>query len=175
MPTPQDPQSVGQEPAIPDELKAHATWGRLEHQIRWYDKKSGHCQWWYKTLKVVQVVLAVAIPLLSQLPASVVVRGLTVQLAALSTSVAGALIAILEGVQSLNQFATLWITYRSTAERLKHEKYLFLGVAGPYRGLAEGERLIVLAERVEEHVSTEHANWFNESKRALTDKQERKQ
>ena len=56
-------------------------------------------------------------------------------------------------------------TYRATAERLKHEKFLFLAVAGPYKGQTEPERLIALAERVEEHVSTEHANWFNEARR----------
>jgi len=49
--------------------------------------------------------------------------------------------------------------YRSTAERLKHEKYLFLSAAGPYKGLSETDRLIALAERVEELVSAEHANW----------------
>jgi len=33
-----------------------------------------------------------------------------------------------------------------------------------------------LAERVEEHVSTEHANWFNEARRVGTStKQERKE
>ena len=55
--------------------------------------------------------------------------------------------------------------YRATAERLKHEKFLFLSAAGPYRGLIVPDALILLAERVEEHVSTEHANWFNETRR----------
>ncbi|XHO06371.1 hypothetical protein ACEQUB_03293 [Ralstonia syzygii] len=69
----------------------------------------------------------------------------------------------------MNQYSTLWVTYRATAERLKHEQYLFLSSAGPYnKGLSEPDRLVVLAERVEEHVSTEHANWFNETRRAST-------
>jgi len=57
---------------------------------------------------------------------------------------------------------------------VKHEKYLFLSAAGPYRGLPEPERLIHLAERVEEHVSTEHANWFNETQRVAIAKAESK-
>lgn len=65
----------------------------------------------------------------------------------------------------MNQYATLWVTYRATTERLKHEQYLFLASAGPYKSLTEADRLITLAERVEEHVSTEHANWFNETRR----------
>jgi hypothetical protein len=45
--------------------------------------------------------------------------------------------------------------------------YLFLSSAGPYRGFSEEDRLVQLAERVEEHVSTEHANWFNETRRVV--------
>jgi hypothetical protein len=41
--------------------------------------------------------------------------------------------------------------------------------------LAEADRLIALAERVEEHVSTEHANWFNETRRSATPKTEGKE
>ena len=84
------------------------------------------------------------------------------------TALAGTAIALMEALQQMNQYSSLWLTYRSTAERLKHEKYLFLSVAGPYRGLSEPERLIQLAERVEEHVSTEHANWFNETRRVAS-------
>src|SRR3712207_9488676 len=50
----------------------------------------------------------------------------------------------------------LWVLYRSTAEALKHEKFLFLSCAGPY---ATADRLRVLAERVEGLVSQEHAKW----------------
>jgi len=46
---------------------------------------------------------------------------------------------------------------------LKHEKFLFLSAAGPYRDLTDETRLVKLAERVEERVSIEHANWFSES------------
>jgi hypothetical protein len=141
--------------AVPD----HAAWHRLEDQLKWYDKKSSRCQWWYKSLKFVQISLAVLIPILSQIDPLY---------AKWSTSIAGAMIAVLEAVQHMNQYSTLWVTYRATAERLKHEKFLFLSGAGPYKGLSEHERIITLAERVEEHVSTEHANWFNETRRNIT-------
>lgn len=68
------------------------------------------------------------------------------------SSLCGVLIAVLEAVQQMNQYSTLWVTYRATAERLKHEQYLFLSVAGPYKGMTDGDRLVTLAERVEEHV-----------------------
>jgi hypothetical protein len=37
-----------------------------------------------------------------------------------------AVIVVLEGAQHLYQFHEQWITYRSTAEALKHERYLYL-------------------------------------------------
>lgn len=143
----------------PDSVAGHPAWVRLEDQINWYDRASVRSQRFYKWLKLLQVVLAVGIPIASHLKPEV---------AKWVTSGAGALIALLEAIQHMNQYSTLWITYRSTAERLKHEKFLFLSIAGPYKGLAEAERLIALAERVEEHVSTEHANWINEVKRPAT-------
>ncbi len=144
----------------PSWAENHPAWLRLEDQLAWYDRKSRYAQRWYKWLKIIQVVLAISIPIVSQ-----IVDGIGKWL----TSIAGGLIAVIEAVQHMNQYSTLWITYRSTAERLKHEKFLFLSVAGPYRGLTEPERLIGLAERVEEHVSTEHANWFNDSRRVITE------
>jgi len=137
----------------------HPAWHRLEDQLQWYDNKSTQSQKWYKRLKLVQISLAVLIPVASHLEPTY---------AKWATSIAGALVAILEGVQHVNQYSTLWITYRATAEHLKHEKFLFLSAAGPYKGQDESERLIALAERVEEHVSTEHANWFNETRRVVT-------
>lgn len=147
------------EPPVPAFASTHPAWFRLENQANWYDDKSQHSQRWYKRLKIAQVSLAVLIPATSLLPEDC---------AKWMASIAGILIAVLEAVQQMNQYSTLWVTYRATAERLKHEKYLFLSAAGPYKNLSEPDRLIALAERVEEHVSTEHANWFNETRRAAT-------
>ena len=151
-----DKNNMPSEPPIPESVKGHPAWFRLIDQRNWYDKKSQHCQCWYKRLKIAQVTLAVLIPATSLLPA---------ECAKWAASIAGILIAVLEAVQQMNQYSTLWVTYRATAERLKHEQYLFLSNAGPYKGMAESDRLVALAERVEEHVSTEHANWFNETRR----------
>ena len=145
--------------SVPEWAVSHPAWVRLEDQLSWYDNKSDHCQNWYKRLKFIQISLAVLIPVFSQLDP---------EYAKWDTSIAGVMIAILEGMQHLNQYSMLWVAYRATAERLKHEKYLFLSAAGPYKGQVEQDRLITLAERVEEHVSTEHANWFNETQRAAS-------
>jgi hypothetical protein len=124
------------------------TWERLEDQIGWYDRRSSYNQRMFKWLKIVQVACAAAVPLSAGLdgPASV-------------TGGLGALIVVLEGLQQMNQYHQNWITYRSTAEALKHEKYLYLAGAGPY-GAAE-DATALLAERIEGLVSQEHAKWVS--------------
>jgi Protein of unknown function (DUF4231) len=57
-----------------------------------------------------------------------------------------AAIVVFEGAQHLYQLQEHWISYRSTAEALKHERYLYLARVGPYVG---EDRHRVLAERIE--------------------------
>src|SRR6266853_5809373 len=118
---------------------------RLEDQINWYDKKSGYNQRMFKTLKAATLILSVSIPLAAAFTKAII------------TGALGAAIALIEGLQQLNQYHHNWITYRSTAEALKHEKYLFLSTAGPYASATNPTAL--LAERVESSVSQEHAKW----------------
>jgi hypothetical protein len=121
------------------------TWDRLEDQIDWYDKKSGQSQRAYKRTKVTQLVVAAAVPVSAVLgPPQVLTAGL------------GALVLTIEAIQQLFQWQTTWVQYRSTAEALKHERYLYLAEAGPYVG---ADRHRVLAEQIEGLVSQEHAKW----------------
>jgi hypothetical protein len=124
---------------------ADPTLERLEDQIGWYDRKSNFNQHTFKWLKVVEIGAAGLVPLFSGFKLPWVAGSL------------GALIAILEGVLQLNQYHHNWITYRSTCESLKHEKYLYLAGAGPYAAAASPHAL--LAERIESLVSQEHAKW----------------
>jgi hypothetical protein len=122
------------------------TMQRLEDQIRWYDSHSTTNQWMFKVLKIIVIAAAALIPFLVgfNLP-KWVVGGF------------GVLIAVLEGLQQLNQYHANWITYRSTSEALKHEKFLFLAAAGPYAAAIVPR--VLLAERIESLVSQEHAKW----------------
>lgn len=120
-------------------------WDRLEDQLDWYDRKSSAAQRAFKRIKLAEMVLAASIPVLSAAGPPAWVLGAL-----------GGAVVVLEGVQQLYQYQSNWITYRGTAEALKHEKYLYLAHAGPYTGR---ERERVLAERVEGLVSQEHAKW----------------
>ena len=131
--------------AVPPPVAEDPTWERLEDQIRWYDRKSGESQRRYKWLKLLELAVAAALPVVAGVESAVwVIGGLA------------AVIVVLEGSQHLYQFHEHWITYRSTAEALKHERYLYLANAGPY--LAD-DRHSQLAERIEGLISQEHAKW----------------
>ena len=111
------------------------TLARLEDQIRWYSRKSRANRVRFKALKTTTIVSAALIPALTlaKLPYwDQVVAGL------------GVLIAIVEGLQQLNQYHSNWTAYRASSEALKHEKFLYLAGAGPYR--TGSDALATLAE-----------------------------
>jgi hypothetical protein len=130
--------------AVPAEAE-DPTWVRLEDQLGWYSRKSVENQRLYKWLKLLEIAVAAVLPVVAAVHSPVWVTGGL-----------AAVIVVLEGAQHLYQFQEHWITYRSTAEALKHERYLYLAEAGPY---ASDNRHGQLAERLEGLISQEHAKW----------------
>jgi hypothetical protein len=130
-----------------------ASWQRLEEQITWYSRGARRNKRWYLRIKVVQIVSAAVIPVLAATSLPTWVAGAL-----------GALIVVLESIQQLFQFHSNWTHYRSTSEALKHEKFLYLAHAGAYATCANPEAL--LAERIENRVSQEHASWASEQNQA---------
>jgi Protein of unknown function (DUF4231) len=120
---------------------------RLNDEIAWYDRKSNYNQRAFKLLKGWTIIAAALVPLL----AAFGVRDVRI------ASAIAASIAIVEGIQQLNQYQTNWILFRSTCESLKHENFLYLSSGGPYRNIENP--LALLAERVEGLVSQEQAKW----------------
>jgi len=133
------PGSTDQEP--------DSGYSRLEQQIQWYDTKSSESQKWFKGTRLAQLGLTACIPVLA-----------FAEIAPATAAVA-ALALVLSAVQELNQWQHNWITYRSTAEALRHEKYAFLGKVAPYDCPTETERHSTLVQRVESLISTEHSKW----------------
>ncbi len=124
---------------------------RLETQIGWYDQKSLECQHTYKRIKIAEIVAAAVIPLLAAAGTN------KYMWLPWLTGILGVVITVFEGLLQLGQYQQNWITYRSTCEALRHEKYLYLAKAGTYASAPDAHAL--LAERVESLVSQEHAKW----------------
>ncbi len=54
-----------------------------------------------------------------------------------------------------------WIEYRAIAELLKHEKFLYITKAGPYRN---NDSFAVFVEQIEGYLSKENTHWSSYSK-----------
>jgi len=123
-------------------------YARLEDQIEWFDGKSRAHQSSYRLLKVVSIAAAALVPLVSNIEGYAVYAGLL-----------GVIVVVVEGWQHVNQHHENWIRYRATCEHLRHEKYLFLAAAGPYRLTDEAARRRLLADRVEAVLARESLDW----------------
>ena len=121
---------------------------RLQDQITWYSKQARRNRAWYKWLKGTTMIAALLVA-----PVSALAMGRKI------AAGLGLAIAIAETMQQLNQYHEHWIEYRATAEALKHEKFLYLALAGPYA--ASEKPLALLAERLESQISQESAKWYS--------------
>ncbi len=126
---------------------------RLEDQAAYYEAKARRYARAFKGFKTLQIVAAAAIPV-------------EVALAAPSwlSAALGALVVVVEGLQQLNQYQPLWVSYRATAEALKRERSHYLAAAGPYA--ASPDPRVLLAERVEALLNQEIAAWVRTRKDA---------
>ncbi len=138
---------------VEDRREGGPAWDRLEDQAKYYGRSSATNKRWYTRLKIVQLVCAAAVPVVASVHAPVWVTGGL-----------GAVVVVVEGIQQLGQYQANWINYRSTAESLKHEKFLYLSGAGPYQGNDDDKRL--LAERTEALISQENTTWTSGQQQA---------
>lgn len=127
---------------------------RLEDQINWYDKKSMFNQKMYKRLVLVEIIFSVSIPFLASHAndENAVIK--------IIIGIIGVSIALIAGVINLYKYHENWISYRTTSETLKHEKYLFLTKAGIYKEKESKETPYNnLVQRIESIISKENTNW----------------
>lgn len=122
---------------------------RLENQIDWYDTKSQKNQYWFKSLRATEIICAALIPFIAGFsdtnPLTQIVIGSL-----------GVIIAICAGLSVLNKYQENWLTYRTTCETLKHEKFLFLTGCTPYD---KDNAFKQLVERTESLISKENSQW----------------
>jgi Protein of unknown function (DUF4231) len=156
----EQPSQLQPPPTAVDVEGPHPTLERLDAQIAWYGAKSRQSQHRFKALKAIVIIAAAAIPVVAAFDVPVYVAGIL-----------GAVVVVVEGLLQAYQYHQNWITYRSTAEALKHEKYLYLARADVYAGASNPLRL--LAERIEGLISQEHARWIS-SRRQQDDEDKKK-
>ena len=98
---------------------------RVQDQIDWHDKKSQHCQKWFKRTRRIELTSAILIPFIA---------GLGLEHLSFYVGALGVIIAVSAGLSTLSKWQENWILYRTTSESLLHEKNLFQTRTGLYSG-----------------------------------------
>ncbi|MGO4615554.1 DUF4231 domain-containing protein [Nocardia sp. 2YAB30] len=133
-------------------------WKRLEDQLNYYRFRSSQAKSAYLRVKLAQIVVGAAIPVLA---ASGVTGWVTPATAAIPV--------VAEGIQQLFQWHSTWHRCRSTAEALKVESFLYEAQVGPY---TSSDRRALLAERLAAITDRETSEWASSSKGEI-DKQKK--
>ena len=133
---------------------------RYEEQFGWYDRRSGEYKKMYQKFQWWLIVLSELTPVFVTFDLTKYAAGLpklmvaSLEIVPIGTSV---LVAILATALKTFRFQETWLEYRTTAETLKKEKYLYLASADEYAKSKNKERLFVL--RVENLISRENTAW----------------
>lgn len=123
---------------------------RLEPEIEWYDKKSRKNKRGYYMLRILEIVCAISIPFIMGY-----VSDLTPWLK-LTAALLGVVVGVISGFLGLFQAQENWVSYRTTCETLRHEKYFYLTKSKPYDC---DEPFPLLVERIEILISKENTSW----------------
>ena len=140
---------------------------RYEDQINWYDAKAARNQTFYRWAQWSVIVLAAITPVLIELDLKPLGNGL-VQWATLTSAV----VAILTAGLKAFKYQENWITYRTTCETLRKEKYFYDAEIGEYRDTQDKEALFV--DRAESLISRENTMWISTHKQETTSEEKRK-
>ncbi len=127
---------------------------RVDYQIKWYNDNSKLNQNKFKKLRITEILLAAAIPVITTITA--LFPG-WMWLGTLLVAVIGGFIAIIAGLSGMHRRQELWINYRTTCESLRREKLFFQTQSAPYEDEEGAFKLFV--ERVESLLSKERTNW----------------
>ena len=99
---------------------------RIDNQLKWLSKASRDNKKNFLLLRILEVILGTGITIFSPFATQWEWKG------ALTMSLAGGGIAVCGSLLALYHHQENWLRYRSLAEALKREKYLFLTKTLPY-------------------------------------------
>lgn len=139
---------------------------RLDDQIAWYDRKSGWNQKWFKRWQLTQIIAAAVIPFLSGMDSKTPLFDMEIKWT-MMIGLLGMLVAIATAAIALYKFQENWVQYRTTAEQLRYERFLFLTGVSPYHDSTAFELLV---KRIENIISKEASQWAQAAQEKTSNK-----
>jgi Protein of unknown function (DUF4231) len=128
---------------------------RANWSIEWHTLAYRQAVRWYNSLKVIQIIAAAAIPILTGIAGGA-------QWSKFLIAALGGLIVILEGIQQLKKYGQNAVLWGQGKEALKREYYLYRAKAGVYSGTGDQPDK-VFADRIEQIIGNEVGKWAERS------------
>ncbi|MFN7899627.1 MAG: DUF4231 domain-containing protein [Synechococcaceae cyanobacterium] len=126
---------------------------RLEEQISWLSQASQSNKRAFLRLRLLQILLGTAITIFSPFSTRF-------SWGALAVSLAGGAVAVAGSLMALQRHQENWLRYRSLAQALKHEKYLYLTDTPPYDAADSAfQRLVSTCEAL---MAAESNQWIRD-------------
>jgi hypothetical protein len=126
---------------------------RLQEQLDYHGKASKENKKKFYSLQFIIILTSALIPIVNVVsPAGDALR--------LISSILGGIIVVSTSLMQLHKYHENWITFRSTQELLKREKYLYLNDAGEYANIEPEKKKRLLVENTESIVSSETSRYF---------------
>ncbi|MCY7422726.1 MAG: DUF4231 domain-containing protein [Chitinophagaceae bacterium] len=122
---------------------------RVENQVHYYESKSALNKQYYLFFKIAQLTAATLLPFFSVFLSDYSWMKYVI-------AFLGSVVTILEGVMATGKYYEKWVIYRSTAETLRQEKYLFLMQAGSYSGQDAVQQFV---NKIEFSLGKENVGW----------------
>jgi len=138
---------------------------RVDNQIDWYDNKSVKYKKYATRLTIATFISTAFIPFISGLGFFIPPDNWL----PLIIGILGLNSTICTGILEMKKFRELWISYRQTCEKLKHEKNLYETKTGKY--CDDLTKFNIFVENIEAILISEHSDW---SKNIVNNLQEKK-
>lgn len=133
---------------------------RYLKQMKYYSEASGKNQKKYKQFQWILIILSALTPVLAALNGirfDSVATAPVINLNILVVIVSAIVAILTSGIKTFN-YQELWITYRSTYEKLKPEIHYYDFNIGPY-GAMDIDKDSLFVTRIEAILDTEHNQW----------------
>lgn len=138
-------------PLIPGVDPGNPVLGHLDRSYTWYNQNATRTMHNHFLIRTMQLLFASAIPVTQILMSGIPSRA--------TAGVLGALIAILQGTDSLHRYGEHYVAWRATAQDLLRERFLFSAQSGPYANIPQVQALALLATRVDAIEASENQQW----------------
>jgi hypothetical protein len=134
---------------------------RLDDQRSWYADKAAYNKSRYRIFQIIVIVASAIIPVINLTSGwAELGTGGAAHAALLTTSIISAGVTIILAFSQMEKYFETWVLYRTTAEALRREKFLFENNCAVYSNLAEVDKNRLLVERVEAMLSSENSKFF---------------